>query len=1574
MYCSGSPYFKYSPSLCPTSYGNAGSGTLSGTSGTLTYPPTLSSYYTGNRNYCWRILCEGGTVLINFTFLSTEPDHDFVYFYESDGTTWFISGSAAGAPHTATVPGDVVIRFVSDPYVNGQGFSLDWTCSWTPGCNHFFVPSTACAVGNPSPSVCPASYGAAKSCGIISLQNAGRIRMPCNPQWSLYPDNDVKCWRVPNCGGTLHLTWGVLETEATHDYVRLYYTSTQYHGPYSGDWPSSLTKPTIPDVVDSDVVVYWESDFNTASRGWRLDYTCVPRPTQSPTAPTGWPTSPTGYPTEFPTPSPTSPTQGPTSSPTRVPSIPPTQSPLLPTTSPSYSPSDYPSTAPTTAPTRSPTVNPTPGPSRRPSQSPLGPTIAPTDSPSQAPTVRPTLSPLAPSHSPVPPTSPPSNGPSEGPSSAPTRTPSQSPLGPTFGPLTPSANPSPAPTVGPTRHPLGPSLSPVPPTSPPSKIPSGGPSPAPTRPPSQSPRGPTPGPLVPTGNPSRAPTTHPTRHPLGPSLSPVPPTSPPSTGPSESPSQVPTVPPSRSPLGPTSSPVPPTSSPSGTPTTSPTAQPRGPTTSPDDPTQHPTQDPSHSPTQGPTTPPTISPVGPTHGPILPTPSPSQLPSSTPSRSPSSAPSASPLGPTAGPIVPTDAPTESPTSSPSRNPSASPSPAPSGSPTAGPSPIPSAPPTRSPLIPTPGPTTAPTVDPSTARPTTAPSTSPTMLPSQSPTRRPTLASAPPSASPTRGPSTDPSVSPLSPTGAPSASPSTAPSPATVAPTQPPTLSPSSPPVVRPSARPSWGPSTRPAFPTTAPSTSPSEPPSTPVPSGPPSGAPRSAAPSARPSAAPLNSSSAPSVSPTLPPAQPPPAPEVVQPGQAVDGVVAGVSAVTASGAAAGPLVMAMDTTCSDGGASQNLSVVLHPTGLNVADSEFFGCLCGNLIIIVGVTVLSFAVLYLMRSIDLDGNGFFDWEDIENCFMRNFPAPVKRKIEGIDIAAVIRHPDAILGATLFLYQGTSFAALRLLLAPRLTSGAAGPVWMHIFGALFALALLALPLVLYRFVERGVSPYPRDDYPELGSRPRARIRPWDPPAPPRWLQYALLSEAGDWVSCHKQKHWVNRWSSAVRKYRAELAATGCAADLIAMWALGLANSIPTPTWAACGHVRATSAGIHFVQLVYTCWMRPYRSIRENVARAALLAALMASLMSVAVEFYRISGEYDGLSTEELHHKPSPVVNAPAGSALLFVALAVVLVQVAVRGLAALVLLLKGWRGRIQLNEWAEFEKRRTALSSPTVDVDAKPLVQLFAVGSDDHTGSSLDGSIDCSVLLPPTAGSRGRTLSSAWHAFSPGAGVAGNKSGRLTSSSVDCSPRRVTTSGRGRRIPGPAARSATLMTLPEPAPSPRLGHSQSNSPPGAHSWGRSGIGRGLRSPTQFFTGGDMAGSLQRAASRISGPAVRLASTVGRPGAPQRRRTMARGASSSVGPELVLGVVAAQAAAGGDTALERLGTSGTDALSPIDSIGSAASPKPRRLRPAPRRQTVSARRGRSPLTPQRNASSPAFDVPVTPPVSQAAEDDTSF
>eukprot|EP01062_Namystynia_karyoxenos_P050512 TRINITY_DN3931_c0_g2_i2.p1 TRINITY_DN3931_c0_g2~~TRINITY_DN3931_c0_g2_i2.p1 ORF type:complete len:1013 (+),score=211.51 TRINITY_DN3931_c0_g2_i2:106-3144(+) len=607
---------------------------------------------------------------------------------------------------------------------------------------------------------------------------------------------------------------------------------------------------------------------------------------------------------------------------------------------------------------------------------------------------------------------------------------------------------------------------------------------------------------------------------------------------------------------------------------------------------------------------------------------------------------------------------SPTAAPSAHPSTAPG-TPTSDPSQQPSQAPSLPPSQSPFFlpsagPTPQPSRRPTVSPTLSprrAPSTAPSRSPTAGPWPSPSRGPSSSSPTrgpswpaPADSPTRRPSAVPRGSPSdTPSAAPSAGPAAAP---TEAPAAAPTPPPSQPVVT---ASPSLGPSRSPSTsPLAAPTVPPTSSPVTPAPTSAPTGGPRRT---------PTPTTAPPS---TAPPTSSPTKRKSITDRQAGTEIIgnnptsSGVTAAAGvAGGAAGvsQVTMAFDTECNKIGPLTKMSRALHPTQWAPYDSPYFGCLLGAAAIVSCVALLSNIAVWILQRYDENADGVLSKEEVQQTCLRH--VPVIKNADNVDIGALARHPNTILTATIFVYQGASFSSLRMLV------GGEQELWARVVGLFVSPILLAFPFWVRHKVWRGVTPLP----PVLGGpdapcRPLARVRKWDLPRPPIAVQYAFLSEQGDWVSCNRERHWVSSWQTAVRPYVAHRAAEAVFVELFAMWVLALVNAPATPTRTRCGHVRLFGAVVHIAQLAHCCARCPYRCVRDTAVQIVRLVALIAALLVLAVGFYADSRHDDAVG------------------ALLQAATFAALVRVVLNLAAEALLLAKGWRANSQALEWSRGE----------------------------------------------------------------------------------------------------------------------------------------------------------------------------------------------------------------------------------------------------------------------------------------------------
>ena len=108
-------------------------GTQSSCTGTLYDAGGASSNYYDNVTSIITIAPPGAaSVTANFSLLDLENLYDYIYVYngESDAAPCIGFYTGTTLPPTATATsGKMTIKLVSDPYVNGQGFVISWSCT-----------------------------------------------------------------------------------------------------------------------------------------------------------------------------------------------------------------------------------------------------------------------------------------------------------------------------------------------------------------------------------------------------------------------------------------------------------------------------------------------------------------------------------------------------------------------------------------------------------------------------------------------------------------------------------------------------------------------------------------------------------------------------------------------------------------------------------------------------------------------------------------------------------------------------------------------------------------------------------------------------------------------------------------------------------------------------------------------------------------------------------------------------------------------------------------------------------------------------------------------------------------------------------------------------------------------------------------------------------------------------------------------------------------------------------------------------------------------------------------------------
>lgn len=92
--------------------------------------------YNGNEDYTFTISPNNASaVSINFSGFDLESNSDSLYLYDGPSTSSPLIGgyTALNSPGTvSSTGGSITLHFISDPFVNNNGFSATWSCTSTP--------------------------------------------------------------------------------------------------------------------------------------------------------------------------------------------------------------------------------------------------------------------------------------------------------------------------------------------------------------------------------------------------------------------------------------------------------------------------------------------------------------------------------------------------------------------------------------------------------------------------------------------------------------------------------------------------------------------------------------------------------------------------------------------------------------------------------------------------------------------------------------------------------------------------------------------------------------------------------------------------------------------------------------------------------------------------------------------------------------------------------------------------------------------------------------------------------------------------------------------------------------------------------------------------------------------------------------------------------------------------------------------------------------------------------------------------------------------------------------------------
>lgn len=121
-----------------------------------------SGVYGGNEDYTYTIAPgNASSVTMNFSSLDLEAGYDSLFIYDGASTTAPLLGAYTGTTNPGSVSstgGAITLHFISDPFVNNNGFAASWGCSQTTGINEISNELSISAYPNPASDVVDIEY------------------------------------------------------------------------------------------------------------------------------------------------------------------------------------------------------------------------------------------------------------------------------------------------------------------------------------------------------------------------------------------------------------------------------------------------------------------------------------------------------------------------------------------------------------------------------------------------------------------------------------------------------------------------------------------------------------------------------------------------------------------------------------------------------------------------------------------------------------------------------------------------------------------------------------------------------------------------------------------------------------------------------------------------------------------------------------------------------------------------------------------------------------------------------------------------------------------------------------------------------------------------------------------------------------------------------------------------------------------------------------------------------------------------------------------------------------------------
>ena len=330
----------------------------------------------------------------------------------------------------------------------------------------------------------------------------------------------------------------------------------------------------------------------------------------------------------------------------------------------------------------------------------------------------------------------------------------------------------------------------------------------------------------------------------------------------------------------------------------------------------------------------------------------------------------------------------------------------------------------------------------------------------------------------------------------------------------------------------------------------------------------------------------------------------------------VAALVGAAGAASTLSLLSSMSC---GSEEDLPLILHPTGLVVNGNQYFGVIVGNLAIAAGVTLLSYVLVYI----------------IFKCAPGCLPFQQLLSAKGLT-----RFPSVALFFFLVLYQGTSFASLRLIAYHE----TAGEMLAGLASTTFC---VVVPIVTARIVKSSVP-----------SKGLYKIK-----EDSSGVESFMLGP-GEWVAAEQKDMWHQRYLAMIKPYYGRTNWFACYSFLLA-FAVGALNVPEVDSMVQCGHLKLGIGVLFAVMGVFVTLLRPYARYRDNVTYVALHIITSVALFMQAFGFY----------TEDLNDG-----KFLTASTLFQIGIMVILVKMAIDLLCDLYVVLVGRRRNLQAKHWAE------------------------------------------------------------------------------------------------------------------------------------------------------------------------------------------------------------------------------------------------------------------------------------------------------